>query len=124
MTTVTQEVATAEKKTRVRVSVSEWWTVPHGFGRHYARCASDPAPLDVLRDILGLVGYDASEAYLRTLTLFQRVELEVHAAREHASASDAPIRRLPRPSHLPPPWRGHVFRTDEPTVLRAPTESQ
>ena len=60
--------------------------------------------------------------YLRGLSLRERVELQVHAAREHASASDNPVQRLPRPSHLPPPWRGHAIRTDAPTVLRAPSE--
>ena len=112
---------TSERVTRIRVDGASW-IVPHGFGRHYAECAKDPAPVGVLRDILGLIGYDASLAYLRGLSLRERVELQVHAAREHASASDNPVQRLPRPSHLPPPWRGHAIRTDAPTVLRAPSE--
>jgi len=111
--------------TRVRVvdgAAGAWWVVPRGFGSHYARCARDPAPLSVLCDLLGLVGYDASTAYVGRLSLRERVELEVYATREHASASDNPVQRHPRPSHLPPPWRGHALRTDRPTLLRAPTE--
>ncbi len=111
--------------TRVRIAgePSDGWDVPRGFGRHYVQCARDPAPLTTLRDILGLVGYDASVAYLGRLSLRERVDLEVHATREHLSASDNPVRRLPRPSHLPPPWRGNALRYDSPTVLRAPTET-
>jgi hypothetical protein len=79
--------------------------------------------LSILRSILGLVGYDASVAYLGRLSLRERVELEVYATREYASASDNPVQRHPRPTHLPPPWRGHALRTDRPTLLRAPTEA-
>jgi hypothetical protein len=76
----------------------------------------------VLRSLLGLVGYDASDLYVRRLSLRERVEIEVYATREHASASDNPVQRHPRPSHLPPPWRGHHMHTNSPTLLRAPTE--
>ena len=117
----------------VRVQVTRGamgaWEVPRGFGRHYRQCARSPASFAVLRDLLGLVGYNASDAYVRRLSLRERVELEVYATREHASASDCIVRRHPRPAHLPPPWRGQVVegvqsaaRFDAPTRLLAPTE--
>jgi hypothetical protein len=121
------------KPTTTRVQVTRGatgaWDVPRGFGRHYRACAKNPASLVVLRSLLALVGYDASDAYLRRLSLRERVELEVYAAREHASASDCVVRRHPRPAELPPPWCGQVVpgvqsaaRHDAPTPLRASTE--
>jgi hypothetical protein len=116
-----------ERLTRIRVDGASW-VVPHGFGRHYARCARTPASPVFLRDLLALVGYDASDAYVRRLSLRERVEVEVYATREHAAASDNPVQRHPRPSHLPPPWRGQEVRRDfgidypSATVLRAPSE--
>lgn len=91
--------------TVIRVG-AERWDVPIGFGAAYARCVFDPCRPSVLRDILGLVGFDASEEVIEGWTLRQRVEAEVYAAREHASASDNPVQRHPRPAWLPEPWRG------------------
>ena len=113
--------------TRVRVQkgytgISSVWDVPSGFGSHYARCAKDPATISVLRSMLGLVGYDASSDFVGRLSFRDRVELEVYASREHAAASDNRVQRHPRPTILPPPWRGNALRSDAPTVLRAPNE--
>lgn len=93
------------KTTMIMVEGKHWY-VPRGFGRAYCEVANDPAPADVLSDILALVGYEAKEADIKAWDLRRRIEAQVYAANEHLRASDNPIQRHPRPEWLPEPWRG------------------
>ena len=71
--------------------------------------ADDPADLaasisdltpDVLRDILLVVGEDIPDWVIAQWTDDQRKQVAEYAAREHLSASDNPVTRLPRPAIL------------------------
>ena len=71
--------------------------------------ADDPADLavsiadltpEVLRDILLVVGEDIPAEVIASWTDQQRDEVGRYAAREHLSASDNPVTRLPRPAVL------------------------
>lgn len=91
------------------------WELPFGFGveyraiaehfvKLYGHCGDDAA--DIVCDILGLVGYDASFEVVHGWELFQRVEAYVYARNVHDRASDNPLRRHPKPTWLPEPWLG------------------
>ena len=97
------------------------WRVPRGFGRMYRDTARDDLALsakgkpgkviDVVIDLLALVGYEATREQVADWDLRRRVEAVVHATSEYARASDNPVRRHPRPRWLPTvswqgPWRG------------------
>ena len=56
--------------------------------------------LDILRDILLLVGLSFTPEEIATWTPEQRQQAERWAAAEHLYASDNPVKRLPRPSFL------------------------
>lgn len=79
---------------------------PRGFKGAYERVAKDPASAQVLSDILSLVGFDVAPEVVELWPLEKRVEAEVWACREHAVASDNPLRRHPKPEWLPEPWQG------------------
>lgn len=80
---------------------------PSGFGRAYARVASDPAEPAVLSGLLALVGYDARPSVVAGWSLDRRVQAEVYATNVHLRASDnRGLRRHPHPDWLPPPWGG------------------
>jgi hypothetical protein len=73
----------------------------------HARTAADPATPEVLRDLLALVGYEASVEAISGWSLERRVEAEVYAVNVHLRASDnEPLRAYPRPAWLPAPWLG------------------
>jgi len=102
--------------TAIRV-LGETWRVPRGFGRAYARAARDDLALvraakpgkiiGSVRDLLALIGYEATIEQVADWDLRRRVEAVVYAATEYARASDNPIQRHPRPSWLPKdPWKG------------------
>jgi hypothetical protein len=108
------------RTTKIRVQ-GEIWRVPRGFGRAYLRAAEDDRKLSdrgeanlafqTVVDLLALVGYQATIDQVAAWNLRQRVEAVIHAAVEHACASDNPIQRHPRPAWLPEqtwqgPWRG------------------
>jgi len=110
--------------------LDEVWLVPYGFGRLYKAVAlqhiesthTGDAQLQVLRDLLGLVGYEASIETLQRWGLRKRVDAHVYCANVHARASDNPIRRCRRPFWLPEPWTGPergegVWAGPGPTVL-------
>lgn len=92
------------------------WHVPRGFGRTYRHAAREDlaatragepgGALQLLVDVLALVGYAATTEQVAGWDLRRRVETFVHAATEHARASDNPVPRHPRPTWLPDPWRG------------------
>lgn len=93
---------------------------PPGFKGAYERAVRHPASPRVLADILSLVGYDVEPETIERWTLQKRVEVEVWACREHLVASDNPLRRHPRPSWLPEPWKGDdlgSFCASSPTRL-------
>lgn len=79
---------------------------PRGFKTAYERASRKPASPRVLADILSLVGFDVEPEVVEGWPLEKRVEAEVWACREHAVASDNPLRRHPRPEWLPEPWQG------------------
>lgn len=109
----------------------ETWAVPRGFGdafREEARAQAElidrgrTSPIfENLIDLMGLVGFEVARAAVVTWTNRQRVEAMVYAGREHLSASDNPVRRLPRPEWLPEPWRGphDDFGARGPTEVRS-----
>ena len=106
--------------TRRTVSIrvqGETWRVPRGFGSAYKRFAAEViseearVTISSVIDLLALVGYHATEDQVACWSLRQRVEALVHAATEHARASDNPVQRHPHPAWLPEqswqgPWRG------------------
>lgn len=112
---------TAKKRTtKIRVQ-GESWRVPRGFGQAYLRAVEDDRKLSdrgeanvahqAVVDLLSLIRYHATVDQVAGWNLRQRVEAAVHAAVEHARASDNLIRRHPRPEWLPEqtwqgPWRG------------------
>jgi hypothetical protein len=120
-------------KRQVAIDVlDEVWMVPYGFGKEYRRLALEhiyhyktgkPERLfETVSDILGLVGYEASEEAIKRWGVRKRVEAQVHASNEHLRASDNPIRRHPRPSWMPDPWLGPergegIFGAPGPTRL-------
>jgi len=81
-------------------------SAPPGFKTAYVRVARDPASASVLRDILGLVGYDVTVDTIRNWSREQRVSAEVWAANAHLRASDNILRKCPQPDWLPAPWAG------------------
>ncbi|HEY3493807.1 MAG TPA: hypothetical protein VGK73_03940 [Polyangiaceae bacterium] len=91
--------------------------IPKGYKRVYAVVAKDPAPPEVLSDILGLVGIEADPLLLATLPLDMRVQAQVWAATAHSKASDNIVRRHPKPPWLPDEWEGP--RQDGDLVLAA-----
>ena len=96
---------------------------PPGFKRLYVELARKPVSFEVLRSILGLVGYDAPVTTIERWTELQRVQATVWAYNEHARASDNILRRCPRPDWLPEPWTGRAFdptKVDERAVLELP----
>ena len=105
-----------QRTTTIRV-LKETWRVPRGFGAVYRRvlkdhfaliAAGEPGKLiaEVI-DLLALVGYHTTIAQVADWDLRRRVEAVIYAATEHASASDNPVQRHPRPSWLPErSWQG------------------
>lgn len=113
------------------------WSVPRGFGEAYKRFVRADlelvgrgrpgAVITGVRDLLLLVGYDASRETIANWPLRKRVEAAVYAATEHARAGDNPVRRHPKPRWLPKPWCGPrreasaerlgVFAGPEPTEV-------
>lgn len=91
--------------TRIRVK-GEDWDVPRGFGRNYLSVLKDPAGLDVLSDLLLLVGFKVDEKLINAWSLRRRVDAEVWAVNESLRASDNIVRRCPKPDFLPDPWKG------------------
>lgn len=79
---------------------------PAGFKATWARIAREPAEPAALRDLLALVGYDASAEAIAGWPMERRVEAEAYATNVHLRASDNVLRRHPRPSWLPEPWGG------------------
>ena len=113
--------------------LGERWDVPRGFvalyrrvARHDLELAGAGKPGQVIgevRDVLLLVGYEASIAVVSEWSLRKRVEASVYAATVHARAGDNPVQRHPKPKWLPKPWKGPwcgegVFGGPGPTVLR------
>lgn len=107
---------------------------PRGFGATYRRAAmaqwaltSAGKPGEVigpLRDLLLLVGYDASIGTVAEWTAQERIEAEVYAANVHLRASDNAVQRHPKPEWLPEPWGGPevgdgIFSGPSPTTLEA-----
>jgi antitoxin HigA-1 len=64
------------------------------------RPATDPCPLDVLQDILGLVDEKVTLKWLRQRTQAERDELLTWVSKVHARASDHPVRVPPKPKCL------------------------
>ena len=97
----------AVKTTRISVG-DEQWDVPRGFGREYQRIAAHEkkAPVAGLADLIGLIGYTASDEEMASWPLRKRVELTVYAANVHMRASDNPMQRHPRLEWLPEAWTG------------------
>ena len=104
------------RTTTIRVN-GETWRVPRGFGKAYLRTAKDDLELAAkgkpgevirtVRDLLCLVGYEATVDQVADWELRKRVEAVVYAATEHLRASDNPGPRHPLPSWLPErPWQG------------------
>jgi hypothetical protein len=89
------------------------WYIPNGFKSTYRRIAHDPAEVDVLVDLLELVGFAAQPEEIAMWPLRRRVEAEAYAVTEHLIASDNSLRRHPVPD-----W----FPTDgaEPRLVRVP----
>jgi hypothetical protein len=117
-------------KTTTIVTPFGTWSVPRGFGAAYKRIAAIHARLlaadrpgqviQMVRDLLGLVGFDATPEAIAEWDARKRVEAHVFAAYEHSRASDNPIPIHPKLAWLPAPWagsgKGVVF--GDPTVLR------
>ena len=108
-----------QRTTTIRIlgPKSETWRVPRGFGVAYRRvlrdhfdllAAGEPGKLvSEVIDLLALVGYHATVDQVADWDLRRRVEAVIYAATEHASASDNPVQRHPRPSWLPErSWQG------------------
>lgn len=90
------------------------WPVPRGFGAHYKRVLSDGVDVDVLSDLLGLIGYKADPEDVASWTLRQRVEAMVYSANVHLRASDNRLQRHPDLEWMGEPHRG---LNGGPTVL-------
>lgn len=86
----------------------ETLVAPDGFLGAYRRAAREPAPPQRLSGLLALIGYAASPEIIERWSLQQRVEAEVHAINVHLRASDNVLRKHPRPSWMPEPWRGEA----------------
>ena len=107
--------STKQRTTKIRV-LDETWRVPRGFGAAYRRvlkdhfkliAAGEPGKLiSEVIDLLALIGYEATVEQVADWDLRKRVEAVIYAATEYARASDNPIRRHPRLSWLPEPWKG------------------
>ena len=110
---------------RVPGADSEWWRVPHGFGRAYADSAEDqfkdPDP-QVISDILSLVGYEVSAQAVAAWPFRKQIDALVWAGRTHLRASDNIVRVPARPDWMGEPWKGPkmgegVFESPGGTVL-------
>ncbi len=113
----------------------EHWEVPRGFGSQYRDAAREQLaelakgkPGEVIgriRDLLVLIGYEASTSVVAEWDLRKRVEAEVYALNVHLRASDNPIQAHPKLAWLPDPWKGEpdeenfVWGSASPTVLQA-----
>lgn len=105
------------RTTAIRVH-GQTWHVPRGFGRVYrdlvrsededlAMPRGPGRVIDVVIDMLALVGYAATRAQVADWLRRQRIEAIAYAATEHARAGDNSVQRHPRPSWLPEdPWKG------------------
>lgn len=106
---------------------------PRGFGASYRRIAQLQAELiakgkpgeviGMIRDVLGLIGYEASISDVADWDAQKRVEAHAYAYNVHARASDNPIQRHPKPPWLPEPWEGPTrsvlgVESAGPTVVR------
>lgn len=123
------------KTTRITVMRGEHWEVPRGFGSQYRDAAREQLaelakgkPGEVIgriRDLLLLIGYEASVSVVAEWDLRKRVEAEVYALNVHLRASDNPIQAHPKLAWLPDPWKGEpdeenfVWGSASPTVLQA-----
>jgi hypothetical protein len=97
---------------------------PPGFKTAYVEAARDPVEPDVLRGILGLVGFEADVSTIERWSLLQRVSAEVWACNAHGRASDNILRKCPQPEWLPAPWAGRDMSPtsiDERTKVALPS---
>lgn len=121
------------RTTTIRVN-GDRWDVPRGFGEEYLRTAREEGErlgkghpgevIGVIRDLLGLIGYDAPVEAVADWPARKRIEAVVYARNVHARASDNPIQPHPKLDWLPEPWRGPetgegVFAGPGGTVLGA-----
>jgi hypothetical protein len=77
---------------------------PLGFRSKYRTVAKDMAQPQILSDILGLIGYDATPDDIKGWPDAKRVQLEVYACNVHLRASDNILRKHPKPEWLPEAW--------------------
>lgn len=84
----------------------ECWRVPRGFGRLYKDNAKDLCEPEVLRDILGLIGYTANPKEIELWPTLRRVEALVYCSCVHTRAGDNPCPVPPKPRWFPEPWEG------------------
>lgn len=111
------------KTTRITVMRGVHWEVPRGFGVQYREAAreqleelSKGKPGEVIgriRDLLLLIGYEASISTVAEWDLRKRVEAEVYALNVHLRASDNPIQAHPKLTWLPEPWKGKEGPSEE-----------
>ena len=71
-----------------------------GFETPLARILRSPAKVEVLHNLLLLVGFEVPELELRKRTPRERAHAELYALRAHLRASDNPVRIPPRPTWL------------------------
>lgn len=102
----TTTIRVSLRATATRPASVETWEVPRGFGATYQRIAQRAVSARVLRDIISLVGYTATDETIAGWDARKRVELIAYAANCHARASDNPIQRHPPLPWLPEPWQG------------------
>lgn len=91
-------------------------TAPRGFGATYKRLANQEAlcirrghpgeVIGVIRDLLGLIRYEASIEAVSDWDAQKRIEATAYAANVHARASDNPVQRHPKPAWIPDPCPG------------------
>lgn len=92
----------------------ETWHVPRGFGRQYLECVKEQHPATLqpgeylarVRNLLLLIGYEATTEQISEWPLRKRIEAEIYARNVHLRASDNIMQAYPPPDWLPQPWQG------------------